>query len=164
MRVRTNNEGFTVAELVVTLVVMTIFVSIFFNLFLAGQSQQIVITNRAAANDIAVSNLRKISSKNVVPGTTATCDATVGVGNVNDLTQNPNAPGSVIASNRPSTNPTWSAASMSAENIAGTGLPSGTIQELRIFYPQGCESYKPAKVVSRVEVNGEVIEHATFIY
>lgn len=158
------NSGFTVAELVVTLVVLTIFVTLFFNLFLTGQSQQTVVTNRSSANDIAVSNLRKISSKGLIPGTTAVCDNSIGVGNTNNLTQDANAPGSIIASDRASATPTWATALLSSENIAGTGLPAGTVQELIVFYPQGCESYKPAKIVSRVEFNGEVIEHATFVY
>jgi prepilin-type N-terminal cleavage/methylation domain-containing protein len=57
-----REAGFTITEMVVTLVIITIFMTLFFQLFLTGLSQQTVVTSQAAANDIALSNLSKITS------------------------------------------------------------------------------------------------------
>lgn len=156
--------GFTIAEMVVTLVVLSLFMTLFFQLFLTGTSQQKSITSQASLNDIALSNLGKVSSRNLIPASTTACQS--GGGSVNNQLDNSLAGGSIIATNATSgvTTPTWSTAGLAAEPLTGTNLPNtGVVQELRVFYPQGCGSNLPAKIVSTVTYSSESVSHAAFV-
>ncbi len=149
-----TERGFTVVEMIVTLVVMSLFLTMFFQLFLTGESQRVAVVRRASANDIAMTNLRKISAKSLIPVATTACDAvTVGGGNPNNLLLNSSAAGSTIA---------WSV-SLVAESTTGTSLPSGTTQVLAVIYPRGCSVSMPAKIISRVTYGSETVSRAAFI-
>lgn len=161
-----SDMGFTVTELVVTIVVLSIFITLFFEMFLTGQSQQVHITRRAVANDIALSNLSKITSRALIPVTTTACQT--GASSQNNLVDNPNAPGSIIATSASGSAPKWAGdgspnSGLAKESLTGLGMPSSTTQELRVFYPQGCSSGLPAKIVSTVTYESESVSHASFV-
>ena len=173
------DAGFTVVEVVVTLVIISLFLTLFFQLFLVSQSQRVAVIQRAAANDIAQSNLRKITAKTQVvdASPSAACDGTTsGGGNPNNLifslSLNVNS-GSIIATDD-STNfpgaPAWGVDASTPtkpakEPITGTGLPTATTkQTLRVSYPRGCTTLMPAKIISIVTYgSGESVVHAGYV-
>jgi len=69
-----RNAGFTVVEVIVTLVVIAIFLAAFFQTFILLTSQRVKVARQAAASDIAYTNLRKV----VARPTGLSCDATNG--------------------------------------------------------------------------------------
>ncbi len=161
MVVQRADIGFTVAELVVTLVILSLFVGLFYQMFVTGQSQQQFISQRAVANDVAQSNLGKVTSKNQIPGS-ITCNST------NDTLNYPSAPGTVIATSASGASLKWNgdgspSSGLAKENISNTVLPSSSNQELRVFYPRGCASNMPARIVSTVTYGSESVSHATFV-
>lgn len=166
MRQQKTESGFTIAEMIVTLVVLSIFLTLFFQLFLLGLSQKKVVTLRAAANDIAMNNLRKLNKASLIP---ATCDgSTNGSNNKNNAALNPalNTDGNygmVIAqSPAQGANPSFPSP-LTPELLSGTGLPSSTIQTLYVIYPQGCYPQNPVKVISTVTYGTETVTHATYV-
>lgn len=161
-----SDMGFTVTELIVTLIVISVFATLFFQMFMTGNSQQVHITRQAVANDIAMSNLSKITSRALIPITTTACQT--GGTSQNNLVDNPDAPGSIIATSASGTEPKWlgdgsPSSGLAKESLNGLGMPSNTIQELRVFYPQGCSSSAPAKIVSTVIYGSESVSHASFV-
>lgn len=161
-----KESGFTVVEMIVALVVLTIFLTLFFQLYMTGESQRVAVVRRAVANDIAGTNLNKITLKSLIPSSTAVCDnTTVGSGNPNNLTLNSSATGSVIATNDTSgvTTPTWATAGMAAETTSNTSLPSDTVQKLVVLYPRGCAIAMPAQIISSVTYGSETVSRATYV-
>jgi len=163
---RDVEAGFTVAEMVITLVVLSIFLMLFFQLYILGLSQKSVFILRATANDIAQNNLHKIINKASIPADDA-CDATSsGSSNPNNATLNADlnsdgATGSIIgtASGSTSTFPS----PLAPESLTGTGLPTSTTQILSVIYPQGCYDQNPAKIISTVTYGTETVTHATYV-
>ena len=157
--------GFTVVEMVVALAVMSLFLTLFFQLFLTNQSQQLAVSQRTAASNIAKSNLNKITARLLIPGTTTACQS--GGSSVNNTLDNAAAAGSIIATDKasaPNNTPQWSTAGLQAEATSGTSLPStGVVQELRVKYPQGCAVDMPATIISTVSYGTESIVHATYV-
>jgi prepilin-type N-terminal cleavage/methylation domain-containing protein len=167
MRQQKTESGFTIAEMIVTLVVLSIFLTLFFQLFLLGLSQKKVVTLRATANDIAMNNLRKISTKTLIPAADACDSSTNGSGNPNNALLNSNlnndgATGNSIIGRATSSTNTFPSP-MAPETITGTGLPSSTIQTLYVIYPQGCFDQNPAKIISTVTYGMETVTHATYV-
>lgn len=159
--------GFTIAEVLVTLGILSLFLMLFFNTYLLSFSQKNATILRAAANDIALSNLRKIAKRSDIPvasrPNTACDDTNNGITNRNNIQRNTalkdsNA-GSYIASGAAAT-PTaspdsapWQGSSLKAESLDETTspkLPSSTIQKLSVIYPKGCSLPMPAKIISTV--------------
>lgn len=139
-----REDGFTIVETVVALVLMTIFLTLLFQLFFSTQYQQAMVKRRAAAQEIARSNLGKITSSNTV--VLPVCSS------ANNTLANKDASGSVIS---------WN--TLKAEPLTSTPLPKNTTQELRVFYPFGCGVNKPIQIVSNVKYGTEVITNATYI-
>lgn len=124
MRDRGREDGFTVVEVLVTLVLAMLFLVFFIQMFQAISVQQISTTRQSVANDIAYSNLSKFPTLDSIDdvGPAYTC------GSSNDLSSNPNAAGTVILDND--------------DNYRETelrGLPDVT-QEVRAYSPLGCSS------------------------
>lgn len=153
-----TENGFTVVEVVVTLVVMAVFVTLFFQTYLTNVTQQKAVIARSAADDIAVTNLKKITTRNstLISGNSITC------GSANDLTATPAGTGSVIDLH------TYASGTYE-ESLSGTDLAAypATKQTLTILYPQGCNppATVPIEVISTVNYNsgGESVQHATYI-
>jgi prepilin-type N-terminal cleavage/methylation domain-containing protein len=124
--------GFTVVEMIVTLVVLSLFITLFFQLYTTSETQRIAVLRRSAANDIAMSNLKKIDSIANKPATTPSCASG----------------GGTIATS--SGSPSWAAAGLNTEPTTNTLLLPDTTQTLAISYPFGCATSKPAKITSTV--------------
>ncbi len=171
------DAGFTIIEVIVTLVIISLFLTLFFQLFLVSQSQRVAVMQRAAANDIAQSNLRKITAKNQVTtiSPSAACDNTTsGSGNKNNgllyagLGANS---GSVIVTDSPAPewigSTQWNASSSTIpakEDLTNTNLPaSSTYQTLLVSYPRGCTGLMPAKIISIVTYGSESVARAGYV-
>lgn len=159
------SEGYTIVEMIVSLVVLSLFLALFFQVYSTNASQQLLVSRRAAAFDIATSNLTKVSIKTGLP----VCDNAI-----NSLL-NPTNEGKIIATNQPgqpALTPTWTTAAaiansattgITVEPITGTSLPTNTYQELRVIYPQGCDPQMPVTVVSIVRFGSESVRRAVYI-
>lgn len=166
-----KEAGFTVAELIVTLVVMSLFMIFFFQAFMTTQAQQAAVAKRAAANDVASSNLQKISSRALIPPSTASCDSSPS--SPNNTYANPSldplTAGSIIATNDTGASaPKWDGDGSPNSGIAkeptNAPLPStGVIQKLLVIYPRGCDANMPAKIISTVSYGSETITHAAYV-
>ncbi len=157
---RHTEQGFTIVEVVVTLSILALFLALFFTMYMTSMSQSKSTVTKAAADDIAQTNLRKISSKTTIPSTTNACDGTTsGSGNENNATLNtallpdaatntdPMAGSEVTMVAYTATPP---ANTIVAEPLTDTGLPATTTQRLLVMYPRGCYSSMPAKIISIV--------------
>lgn len=156
-----SDTGFTVTEVIVTLVILGLFLTLFFQIFITGQSQQRVVSQRAAANAIAVSNLNKVSTRALVPAfAAADCATTPASSSILMATdRTPSDPRRWH--NSPTTNPLSSLFREDASTTVIKGLT--VVQELHVQYPRGCDPTMPAKIISTVEYGGENIVHATFV-
>ncbi len=157
MRGSYNNAGFTIVEMLVTVVLASIFLVFFIQMYRATSAQQLSLIRQSIANDIARSNLAKFPTATSVtdtPGPGYTCSTTVGSGNPNNLALNANAPGTQIL------------APTSREPDPGN---LGTLtQEVRAFSPQDCGTHKPVKLKSIVTYGFEgqlnTVEYATYVF
>jgi prepilin-type N-terminal cleavage/methylation domain-containing protein len=151
--VANNTEGgFTIVEVLVTIVITALFVTMYFSAIITNSTQQGAITQRAAANDIAITNLKKISTR------TSPLLSTVSCGPSNDLTATTPGGGTTIDLN------TYGGGA-DYEPLTGTTLPSLTTQTLTIKYPRGCipAAFAPIEVVSTVNYVNGIATHATYI-
>lgn len=154
-----RTDGFTVVEVIVTLIVLSLFLFAFFQAYLALESQRIGVARQAAASDIAYSNLNKVTSR------------------PSQLTEqlcNDNAAAMDLTSGNPSTKP---GLDLTAAGNGGYILePTADIQkilggnagqQLRAFAPSGCTDFdnKPVKIVSTVSfgTNGDKVVHASYV-
>lgn len=157
MGAKNNQGGFTVAEMVVALVVISVFTTLFFQLYITNESQRVLVIRLAAANDIANSNLHKLSTKAdaVAAIAPATCDSTNSAANTNNQFFNSSAAGTVAP---------WVPTVREEESVTNTGLPAtGTTQELRVVFPRGCDALAPVKIISTVSFGSETVTRATTI-
>lgn len=69
-----GTEGFTIVETIVTLIVLTIFLTGFFQAYMLMTSQRVKVARQAAASDMAYTNLRKVLSRPAG----LTCNASTG--------------------------------------------------------------------------------------
>ncbi len=145
----TETDGFTIVEVLVTLVITVLFLTTFFSLYMSMESQRIATGRRALASNIAYSNLSKVTDRSTVVAAAA-CDASTS-GNVNNLSINSSATGSNITS-LITTEPT-------------TGLGNPTTQTVRAFYPRGCAAGMPIKIQATTTFGNpaESVVHATYI-
>lgn len=152
----TSTRGFTVLEIVVTMIVLSIFLFGFFQGYIVLESQRIIVARQARASDIAYSNLRKVTTRptsltqQVCTDNAATMDLTTGSPSTKtglDITQygytlEPDA------------------------DVTGS-LGSDATQTLAAFAPAGCSglSTNPIKIVSTVTfgTNGDKAVHATYL-
>ena len=160
-------RGFTIAEVLVTLGILSLFLALFFQTYMLSMSQKNTVILRAVANDIAQSNLRKISTKADIPSS-GVCDNSPGGSNQNNVQINSNAPGSVFARGTaadpaPSGEPNPWTGNLAPEQTSGSGLPASTVQSLSVLYPKGCNSAMPAEIISTVSYGTESIVHAIYI-
>jgi len=149
-------EGFTIVEMLVTLVLAGLFLVFFLQMFRASSAQQMSLVRQAAANDIAKSNLSKFPrTSTITPAYTCDTNTTV-ASNTNNLMINPNAAGTVILNNS------------SANREPSTDSTPNLVQEVRAYSPMGClTTGSPVKIVSRVTYGftgqqGEAV-YATYV-
>lgn len=146
-----STEGFTIVEVVVTLAVITLFVTFFFQMYMMMESQRILVIRRAAASDIAYKNLRKFPAS---PGLATAC-ASSGM----DLTK-PNPTGLTLGDESNKT--TASPYGFIAEDT--TSLGTGATQRVAAYAPYGCGS-NVVKIISTITfgANNETISHVSYI-
>lgn len=150
----TTRKGFTVVEMLVTVVLAGMFLTFFIQMFRATTSQQASVTRLSTAGDIALSNLNKFPSASAVPGYTCD-DTTVGASNPNNLKLNPSASGVSILDDT------------TKEPDPGT---LGTLeQSVRAYSPNGCSAVSSVvKLVSTVKYNfggqQQEVTHVTYVY
>lgn len=150
-------DGFTIIEVLVTLVVTALFLTVFFQAYLVVEAQRLGVARRAKASDMAYSNLRKFT----VRPSTLTCDAAT-----MDLTASDAATktGKLLGDETNTT--TSSAYGFIAEPTGGTvSLGADTKQKVVAYAPQGCSDFanSPIKIVSTVTYGGDTIVHASYV-
>lgn len=69
-----NAQGFTIVETIVTLVIISIFLTGFFQAYMLMTAQRVKVARQAAASDMAYTNLRKVIARPAG----LTCNATTG--------------------------------------------------------------------------------------
>jgi len=158
-----EEQGFTVVEMVVTLVVVGVFLGLLFQTYMAGLAQQSAVTKRAAADDIAETNLRKITSRSSSLLSSITCISSGA---------NKNA----VTSDTDITNETTGVAPAAVTNLfkepdsslKTAGLsPGQTKQTLRVLYPRGCsDPSMPMLIISTVTYGSgasDKVTHASYV-
>lgn len=146
-----SSDGFTVVELLITLIVATMFLVTFYGMFISINAFNVTAKQRSLADNTAYSLLRQYASPDISPTTWFTCSTQTGSNNDNDRVVNNNAAGTTIASGSMTT--------------TETGLPgpiSYTVNALAIYGCAGADTGKPIRV--RVELTygpkSEKITHA----
>ena len=143
---RQSEVGFTIVEVIVTLVVTSLFLTFFFQMYLMGESQRLVLARQSTASNIAYANLRKITIKDDVAAI-APCN------NTTDLTVNGSAPGTAITS------------LITPEDTTNSGLNGTVTQTIKAYYPKGCGTTMPIKIEAAISYGlpQESVIHASYI-
>ncbi len=149
MDIRGNDTGFTIVEVIVAVVIIGLFAGLFFQTYLSNTSQQTTVVQRAAADDIALNNLKKITARDSPLISSISC-STAATSNPNNLTINTSAAGSSISSVAFGQTP--SASQYARESLEKTSLPSTAAQAMVVLFPRGCT---PAGVVP-IEIKSTV--------
>jgi type II secretory pathway pseudopilin PulG len=150
----TNSEGFTVVEMIVTIVIASLFLTFFIQMFRASSNQQQIVFNQSIVNDIAKSNLDKFPSTS---GLTYTCDTNPSVAaNTNNLAIRADAPGTTLLQDS------------SPNKESDPGYLGVLNQTVKAYSPLGCAVNNPVKIESRVQfgppdARDEVV-YATYIH
>ena len=161
MQADKHSKGFTIVEVMVTLVIVALFMTFFFQSYMAIESQRQAIQRRANASSIAYTNLRKFAQRPVSSPTTFSCDPLTMDGL--DSTQ----PGKLLGdqTNTPASPSSYGFTAEDATSLLGTG----SSQEVRVFAPYGCAAFDkmPLKIVSTVKYGTgtpqEEVVHVSFI-
>jgi prepilin-type N-terminal cleavage/methylation domain-containing protein len=146
-----NQQGFTIVEVIVTLVVVSLFLVGFFQAYLLLESQRVNVVRQAKASDIAYINLSKYPAKPANLVCTATSKTT----------------GTILGSTK--TGRTTSTYNFVAET--DTSLLGTSSQEIIAYAPNDCDTVDPTKfkgglvkIVSTVEYSGtRSAQHVTYV-
>lgn len=160
MKKHASSEGFTAVELLVTIIVATIFTVVIYSLFTEINKSSANARQRATASDIAYANLRKYSSVGITPETWSpafTCSTASGSANNNDSYRSGGtAQGSVLTSG-----------SLTTTDTDLPGPITYSVKALAIFGCRVADSNdrKPIRVESTVTFgpNNTVVRHATLV-
>lgn len=137
--------GFTIVEMLVTVVLAGLFVTFFVQMFHAMAAQQLSLVRQASAQDIAKSNLSKFPTSNAIaavvdPVPACNTTTTPASSNDNNLTINASAVGTTLLNDS------------SSYKEADPGTIGELVQRVQAFYPAGCNGTTvPIKVESSVE-------------
>lgn len=132
---RRGEYGFTIEEVIVTLVVMVIFLTLLFQMFVANVRQQALVERRSVASDLALTNLRKIQNKDALISGTTACVAG------NDRTRTPDTTGTLVP------------ASLFTPESTSSTILGNAVQTLSVVYPRGCNTALPVMLISKVCFN-----------
>lgn len=154
-RLDTHSFGFTTIELIVTLLVTSIFVISLYQLFGSINASMSLTRQRAAASELAYSYLRRYAGngQDTQPATWFTCSTAGGVNNTNDYTVNTNAPGQTLASGAPT-------------DIQGLARPvTYTVKALAIYGCSGSNTGSPLRVTVTVTYGpqNKSVTHSTLV-
>jgi prepilin-type N-terminal cleavage/methylation domain-containing protein len=146
-----EQQGFTIVEVIVTLVVLSLFLTGFFQAYLLLESQRINVVRQAKASDIAYVNLGKYPAKPANLSCTPTSKST----------------GTILGSTKSGrTTATYNFVAETDTTLLGT-----TSQEIIAYAPNDCDSTTPTafkggmvKIVSTVEYSGNrSVQHVTYV-
>lgn len=151
-----SQQGFTIVEMIVTIVVAALFFTLFFQVYVVLESQRLVVARQAKASDVAYSNLRKFTTRPAG----LTCDGSM------DLIANSNAPGKLLGDQTNTTNSSTYGFLAEPTTVTQSLGPSST-QTVYAFAPSGCANFTtdPIKITSTVTYgnNGDSVSHASTI-
>jgi Tfp pilus assembly protein FimT len=151
MRKQSNSSGFTIVEVIVTLAVTTLFLTLFFQVYLAMESQRIGVARQALASNIAYANLRKFTTRPAIPSCTSAMDMT---------TSNPTG---LLLGDENSSSYGFVPEPASSTN----GLGANIHQTVKAYAPRGCTTFStdPIKIESTVSYgnNGDQVVHASYV-
>lgn len=158
-----KESGFTIVEVVTTLVVLSLFLAFFFQLITTAQKQRSAVEKRTLASDIAYSNLKKFPKKPA--GLTCT------VGDVMDQSAAgaESKAGRLIGSSVASENTPLPYSFTPEPTTITQKLGAYSKQTVRAYAPQGCLLPEaPYRIESVVEygdsaANVERVVNATFV-
>jgi len=148
-----NQQGFTIVEMLVTIVVSSLFIILFFQVYLVLESQRVQVARQSKASDVAYSNLQKITTRPAG----LTCDSSMETG----------GDGKLLGDQTNTT--TSSTYGFFAEPTSVTqSLGSNSTQQVRAYTTTGtCTNFatKPIKIVSTVTfgLGTDKVVHASFI-
>ena len=148
-----TEPGFTIVEMIVSIVVVNLFLALFFQTYILMESQRISVARQARASDIAYSNLRKFTTRPAG----LTCDSTMEAGGSGKLLGDQTNTG------------TSSTYGFIAEPTSVTqSLGSNSTQQVRVFVTGSCADFatKPLKIISIVTYgtgNNDKVVHASYI-
>lgn len=151
--VQKPTAGFTLVEVLVTTVVVSLFIFGFFQVYTVLESQRINVARQAYASDVAYSNLRKVASRPA--GLTVTqCNDYMDM-----LSSNP--------ANKVGLDLTGVGYTLEPDVNVKKSLGSAATQTLLAFAPSGCSNLAtaPIKIVSTVTfgTSGDKVTHASFV-
>lgn len=152
-RPNTPQAGFTVVEILITLLVAAVFTLAMYQLFGAINSAMSLARQKAIASELAYSYLRRYSGTGSDPATWFTCSTASGGANTNDYTVNTNAPGQTLASG-------------SLTNVSGlTGPISYSVRALAVYGCSGTNAGSPLRVeaVITYSPSARTVRHATLV-
>lgn len=154
-------SGFTIVEVVVALAMVTLFLTFFFQMFLATESQRIGVARQAQASDLAYSNLRKVTTRPAgLPCDAAKMDLTASDGATKE--------GLLIGDQNNISTP--SAFGFLAEPESATKSLGGNVEQImKVYAPRGCSGTaftdNPVKVESTVTYGPkrDKVIHASYV-
>lgn len=152
----TSSEGFTVVEMIVTIVIASLFLTFFIQMFRASSNQQQIVFNQSVVNNMAKSNLDKFPNSAGF-STPYVCDPSTNTStNTNNQAIRPSAPGTTLLNDS------------SANKEADPGNVGVLSQSVKAYSPLGCAANNPIKIVSTVQfgppdARDEVV-YATYIH
>lgn len=149
-----DQHGFTVVEMIVTIVVLSIFMTGIFQSYLLLESQRVQVARQARASDIAYSNLRKFQTR---PANLQCNPAQISPTRGLLLGNETNYPGSS----------TYGFVAESGETIKYMGRTNLLRQTVTAYAPNGCTGTNftdgTIKIISTVTYEGGSVSHASFI-
>lgn len=156
-----QTAGFTIVEIVVTLALVSLFLTFFFQMFLATESQRIGVARQAQASDLAYSNLRKVTTRPAgLPCDAAKMDLTASDGATKE--------GLLIGDQNNVSTP--SSFGFLAEPVSVTKTLGDNVEQLmKVYAPRGCSGTaftdNPIKVESTVIYGPkrDKVIHASYI-
>ena len=158
-RKRTGAEGFTIAELLVTVVVTSIVLIMFFWAYVTATYQRVNVARQAAASDIAYSNLKKFTTKPIV-----ICDDSMDLTAAGSATKT----GKLLGDDTNATTTSTYGFIAESPTELKNRLGAGASQKVVAFAPDGCTNFngKPMKIESTVTygTDGEKVIHASYVF
>lgn len=153
-RIYHNESGFTAVELLVTIIVASMFAVAFYQLFISVNQASSAARNRATASDIAYGNLRRYASAGSNWKDWFTCSTASGSSNTNDLSVNSNATGTTLKNG-----------SLTPTSVDLPGPVTYSVKALAIFGCSGTNANAPIRIDSIVTYGPQniVLKHTTLV-
>lgn len=159
------SEGFTIVEVIVSLVVTSLFLWFFFQSYLVMESQRVTVAQRAIASDVAYTNLQKFSIRTPLMLDKSLCnDALMDI-----TTTNAQNKDGLLLGNETNTVVTSLYGFMAETGDAIAKLDNPVKQTVLAYATHGCTGDNftdyPLMIVSKVKYgnNNEEVSHASYI-